>query len=322
MTSLAELLSRPAEPLARVEGLMPWEAGMLLIAERKAGKSTVAIGASRSLITGQPFLGTLAVRPIEPGARVAYLNFEVSAATFARWASDARVPADRLIVASLRGRPTPFANDHELRHLGELLRDRNVESLIIDPFSRAFDGADQNSNSEVSRFLDRLDAWARTVVGARDVILLAHSGHLGEHVRGASAMEGWADVNVWLTRQGATRYLRAEGRDVDLPEAALTFDPATRLLTFSGAGSRRDAAHSDGLDRILRFLRDAAVPMSGRQIHDALDDMLGDHGVRDALAYGKRMGRLDWVKGPRNSQLWSIPVMPTFSNGGSGDASD
>ena len=48
--TLAEILARPPEPLARIEGLLPWEAGMLLIAQRKTGKTTFLLNLARSLL--------------------------------------------------------------------------------------------------------------------------------------------------------------------------------------------------------------------------------------------------------------------------------
>lgn len=124
------------------------------------------------------------------------------------------------------------------------LRSRNVETLIVDPFGRAFDGASQNDAGEVGAWLVDLDRFAREEVGALDLILAAHAGWNGERTRGSSALEDWADVIVTLTRgegDDATRYLRASGRDVDLDEDALAYDPITRTLTMAGTGSRQRA---------------------------------------------------------------------------------
>ena len=307
--TLAEVLAREPEPEARVGGLLPWSAGLLVIAQRKTGKTTYGLNIARSLVTGADFLGVLPVRPIAPEARVGFLNFEVSGATLARWADESGVPADRLYVVNLRGRRNPFASADDLDRLGELLREARVESLIVDPFGKAFDGESQNDNTAVGAWLDRLDAWARGTVGALDVILTAHAGHQGEHVRGASALEGWADVNVYLTRQGPTRYLSAEGRDVELPESALAFDAATRALTLAG-GSRIDGKLDTALSAVVALLRDAGLPMSGRAIEDAMEGVVSRDDVRAALKYGDRSSRLTWEYGPKRARLWSAAVLP------------
>lgn len=308
--TLAEVLARDPEPPMRIEGVLPASGSLLLIAVRKAGKTTLSLGAARSFVTGEPFLGQYTVRTIAPDARVGFLNFEVSGATFGKWADEAGVPRDRLYVVNLRGRRTPFASDADLARLAALLREARVAVLILDPFGRAFPGESQDNNSEVSRFLDRLDAWARTEVGVSEIVLTAHAGHSGDHVRGASVLEGWSDVNVFMTKQGTTRYFRAEGRDVEVRESALAFDPATRQLTIAG-GSRADTAQNAALELIERMLADSpAVGLSGRAIEDALDGMVERRKVREALDYGQRVGRLSWQLGAKRAHIWSVVPLP------------
>ena len=53
-----------AEPAARVNGLVPWEAAVLLVAQRKAGKTTLALNYAKALLTGEPFLGVFPVVPV------------------------------------------------------------------------------------------------------------------------------------------------------------------------------------------------------------------------------------------------------------------
>lgn len=242
--TLADILARPAEPQARVEGLIPWAASALIVAQRKAGKTTLTLNLARCLLTGEPFLGSLAVRPVNTGARVALLNYEVTGAQLARWAEDAGVPVDRLFLVNLRGRRNPLTHPADRDALAALLREQRVESLIVDPFGRAYSGASQNDAGEVGSWLVGLDQFARSEVGALDVILTAHAGWNGERTRGSSALEDWADVIVTMTRDDDTgdRFLRATGRDVELDEDRIDFNPATRTLTLSGAGSRKTSA--------------------------------------------------------------------------------
>jgi RecA-family ATPase len=76
------VLARPAEPPQRIDGLMAHEAGMLLIAQRKTGKTSFGLNLARCLVTGDDFLGRFPVRPLT--GRVALLNYEVSAAQLGR----------------------------------------------------------------------------------------------------------------------------------------------------------------------------------------------------------------------------------------------
>jgi hypothetical protein len=73
---LEDILARPPEPPFRIEGLLPSEAGMLVVAQRKTGKTTLMLNLARSLLTGQGFLGRFEVRRL--CGNIAILNFEVS----------------------------------------------------------------------------------------------------------------------------------------------------------------------------------------------------------------------------------------------------
>ncbi len=251
--TLREVLARPADPPMRADGLIPWDASTLLVAQRKTGKTTLVLNYARSLLTGEDFLGRFAVRPIQ--GSIAFLNYEVSSATLARWAKEHGVPADDLVLVNLRGRRNPLTDPQDRRKLAAELSGRDVEAVIVDPFGRAYTGKSQNDPGEVGAWLVDLDLFVRSEVGATDLVLTAHAGWNAERARGASALEDWADVIVTMTH-GAERddddrrYLRAIGRDVDLDEDRLDFDPATRTLTLSGAGSRRQAKAARNLDEL------------------------------------------------------------------------
>lgn len=238
---LRDILRRPPEPPYRVGNLIPSDAGTLLVAQRKTGKTTLVLNLALSLTTGMDFLGSSPVLPIQ--GSVGFLNYEVSAAQLARWAADVDIPGDRLYLVNLRGRRNPLDDPDDRAELVRRLKAHQVETLIVDPFGRAFTGASQNDSGEVGAWLTRLDTFARGDVGARDLILTAHAGWNGERTRGSSALEDWADSIITLTRgdDDDGRYLRATGRDVDMEEDRLHFDPATRALTLTGLGSRQSA---------------------------------------------------------------------------------
>jgi len=240
--TLEDLLARPADPPMRVEGLVPSAASVLVVAQRKTGKTTLKLNLVRSLLTGEDFLGRFPVRPVE--GVVTLLNYEVSAGMIARWAADVGVPQDRLFVVNLRGRRNPLSHPGDRARLAAELRERQTETLIVDPFGRAYTGSSQNDSGEVGAFLVDLDLFARGEVGAQDVVLSAHAGWNGERTRGSSALEDWADSIVYLTRDPddeSQRFLRAEGRDVDIDEDRLHYDPRTRILTMTGTGSRKQS---------------------------------------------------------------------------------
>ena len=109
--TLGEILARPPQPASRVDHLIPWEAGTLIAAQRKTGKTTLTLNLAQSLMTGQDFLGRFGVRPVD--GVVAMLNFEVSGAMLAGWADELRISHDRLYLVNLRGRRNPFADPED-----------------------------------------------------------------------------------------------------------------------------------------------------------------------------------------------------------------
>lgn len=246
--TLDELLKRDDAERWRVEGLLPAEGNMLVVAQRKTGKTTLVNNLVRSLLTGEVFLGRFDTAPVE--GSVMMLNYEVSGATFARWLGDlglSKSARKRIHVVNLRGRENLLATEAGRITLAAMMRERRVEVLTVDPFGKAFTGDNQDSNSQVTPWLALLDRVANDG-GAREVILVAHAGWGGGErgqasqvrARGASALEDWADAIVRYSRNneldGAPRFIEAEGRDVFVEKDQLDYDAATRLLTATGLG--------------------------------------------------------------------------------------
>ncbi|MCU1697353.1 MAG: hypothetical protein JWR34_3416 [Mycobacterium sp.] len=290
---LDEMLARPAAPPYRVDRLMPADGGMLVVAQRKTGKTTLMLNLARSLLTREPFLGTFSVVPVR--GRVAVLNYEVSGAQLSRWADGVGVPTDRLLLVNLRGRRDPLAHDDDRKRLADLLRHHEVESLIVDPFGRAYSGTSQNDPGEVGAWLVGLDAFTRSEVGAHDLILTAHAGWNGERTRGSSALEDWADSIVTMTAgtggDEGSRYLRALGRDVSIDEDRLRFDPESRLLSMTGAGSRKQATTSAKVEALAVGVCDYLESNAGAVFGDIKKAVEGREGdIRSAVELAENRG--------------------------------
>jgi len=248
----------------RVDGLIPWDAAALIVAARKIGKTTLDLNLTRSLLTGEDFLGRFKVRPID--GIVAILNYEVSAGMLGRWADEAGIDRERFYIVTLRGRRNPLGHPDDRARLADDLRGRGVESLLVDPFGKAYIGKSQNDPGEVGAWLADLDLFTRSEVGAKDLILNAHAGWNGERTRGASALEDWADTILTMTRDPedeTMRFLRAEGRDVEIPEDRLDYDPGTRTLSMSGTGSRKKTKVDRKLTDLAVFVVRAAREQPG-----------------------------------------------------------
>jgi hypothetical protein len=308
--TLRDMLARPRPPQARVDGLIPWEASTLIPAQRKTGKTTLLLNLSRSFLTGEPLLGTFEVQPVD--GLVALLNYEVSGDTITHWADEAGLDPDRFFLVNLRGRRNPLADLEDRGRLAEILRSRGTESLLVDPFGRAYTGASQNDSAEVGAWLAELDRFTRSDIGAQDLILTTHAGWNQERTRGSSALEDWADSIITMIKddEDGARYIRAIGRDVDLEEDQLIYDASTRTLTLAGTGSRKaskDTQRNGQLDRAVYDVVTAEPGLNltqiGEKVHAAgVSFQRGDIG--HSASRLEEAGHLRMKPGRRNAKQY------------------
>jgi hypothetical protein len=241
--TLAEDLDEAPEVTWTMSGLHPSGGNALLIAQYKTGKSTLGINWAAAIADREPFLGEHQVS--SDLGRVAIWNYEMTRAQFAAWAGSRIAHPDRAAVLHLRGHGLRLQSDAAQAWASEWLREREIDCWVIDVFSRAFDG-NENDNSAVGEFLRTLDD-IKQHSGVKDLLLVTHTGRKvheegQEHARGATRLDDWADVRMTLTKDKAgNRFLRCNGRDVDLPERRLDFDSATLRLTYA-EGARTDRA--------------------------------------------------------------------------------
>lgn len=255
--SLADLLASPlAEPEWAVAGLIDADGSTLLAAQFKSGKTTLACNLVRSLADGEPFLDSFATR-LE--GNVGVLNYELADRRYLGWLRHQEIlRADRVRYLGLKGRPNPLGSSRGVEELTEWLKRGEVEFLLIDTYGAAFTGDNENDNSQARRFLTTLDE-VKHAAGVRSLLLVAHTGrkehgHGEEHVRGATVLDDWADSRWLLTQKADTRYLRAHGRDVDLSETDLAYEPTTRRYTTGAGVSRRQSAPSTDEEREQQVL--------------------------------------------------------------------
>ena len=318
--TLAELLARPVSTRWRIDGVLPAEGRMLWSAQRKAGKTTATGNLARSALTGEPFLDRFDVEKID--GRVVVLNYEVTGEQYARWMDDIGVPQHRLYVVNLRGRRNLLADEEGRGELVELIRAQEGQLLIVDPFGRAFTGKSQNDVAEVTPWLARLDEVAEQS-GCSELILTAHAGWDGERTRGSSALEDWPDSIVTMTRDEDTdaRFIKADGRDVDVPEDRLDYDPATRRLSMTGDGNRKQVRKDGHAEQLAEAVREIVAMHPGINTTDLTERLRqdGEHLQReDTAAAVHRAVNHGWVhrvKGPRNAWLHkpgqAEPVVPS-----------
>lgn len=271
--TLNAFLEQPDDPIEyRVDGLWPMDGRVLLAAAAKTGKTTLVAANLIPAITDQrPFLGKATPATLTPTGTIAYLNLEVAEATLRRWMRDAGIiNTDRVIIGNLRGKASALqlGTPTGRKRLALWLATHRAEIVILDPLAPVLAslGLDENSNTDVARFFSW---WAETMrdAGVRDDLVVHHTGHAGERSRGASRLLDEPDAIWTLTRDQdedpdapfaqleVPRYLAAYGRDVDLPQQALAFDPLSKQLTLTGDGRTRVRA-SRIEAKILNVMRD------------------------------------------------------------------
>jgi hypothetical protein len=298
---LDEFLAVPDEPVAyRIDRLWPKGGRVVLAAQYKAGKTTMVGNLLRSLVDSAPFLDTFAVEPFR--GRVVLLDDELDETMVRRWLRDQGIRHETAAaVVSLRGRLSSFdLLDPETRtEWATALREAGATVVVLDCLAPILDALGLSEDKEAGRFLVAFDEMLKEA-GVAEAVVIHHMGHSGERSRGASRLRDWPDVEWRLVREknedgesepNAPRYFSAFGRDVDVAEGLLTFEPATRRLALAG-GSRKDTAE----DKVLRALVDhlgLAPGESQRQIEAAFKE--SDHqraAVRGALRRGVEIGVL------------------------------
>ncbi len=300
--TLEELLDEADEDVEwRIEGVWPRGGNVLLSAGAKSGKTTTTGNVVRSLVDGARLFRVYPVEPITDGV-VAVLDFEMPRNRVRRWLRDQGIRnATRLVVWTERGKARRFdVRDLTIRaRWVARLRGANVKVWIIDCLSPALSalGIDENNNTEVGRILDGITATAEEA-GVEEILLIHHMGHGAERSRGASRLLGWPDALWKIVRKrdeknpavepepDAPRYFSATGRDVDVKEGQLLFDPVSRHLTYA-EGGRKSSEHAEALARALVWIRDNPS-QSGTSVEKALTDKgMGRNAARQAIADAK-----------------------------------
>jgi hypothetical protein len=309
--TLRERLARPRQaPSYRLERWKPRHSRVMLAAQFKTGKTTLVGNYLRCVVDGDDWLGRYPVTPID--GRVALLDFEMSQGQLDDWLGAQHIRAsDRIVVTSMRGQAAAF-NPLDRTNAAEWaarFREQGVEDLVLDCLRPVLDALGLDEHRDAGRFLVPFDALLKAAQ-IDDALIVQHMGHIGERSRGDSRLRDWPDVEWRLVRQdenpASARYLSAYGRDVDVPESQLAYDPALRRLTLVG-GSRQDAKTGRVLDAVIEALQATSERLTGRGIKDAMRHT--EHGkdaIDAALREGVRQRRLSVEEGPRRSHLYQV----------------
>jgi hypothetical protein len=306
--NLDTLLAQPDSPTRYlIEEVAPADGRIILSAQYKGGKTTIVGNLMRALADGEPFLGTFAVN--SAASHIVLIDTELPDNMLRRWLRDQQITNTAAVadVVALRGRAGAFnlLDDRCYTQWATRLADLGCDYLILDPLRPALDAAHLDERNEVGQFLIAFDALL-TEARIGDTLLVHHMGHTNERARGDSRLQDWPDA-IWRivredTDPASPRYFSAYGRDINVPEGGLGYDPATRRLTYA-QGTRGDIKTEAAYTELLAFLTERDEPLSGRAIAEGLP---GDHtrkAIRDALAKAVKDGAVAIEQGPRRAKL-------------------
>jgi hypothetical protein len=250
-------LAKDAPPVQYVvEDLAPAGSNVLLVAEAKAGKTTLVMNLVSAIVTGSKFLGRYGIDALPEGSSITYLNFELEKNMAENWLRDMEIASEpethrhRLFVDHWKGFPLPLPSEVTEDYLVDVLNRRASSVLVLDPYGAAINH-DENSNDDTRAWTNSVDRIARRA-GLALVVIAAHSGSSSVssgdlRVRGAYRLEDWMSVKWTYTHGGEVnepppdrfRYLAARGRDVAIPQFTVDYaEPRRRLFVASGSASK------------------------------------------------------------------------------------
>ena len=306
----AEFLAQPDdEPVYRINDLWPSGGNVVLAAQFKSGKTTAVHNLLRSLCDGAPFLGRFHVTP--PDGAVFVIDAEMPARSARRWLNEQMIArADRFRYQNIRGSASSFnILLPELRRTwAGRIADAGTAVVVLDclgPVLAAL-GLEENSGADVGRLLEAFQELLRDA-GVREAVVVHHMGHGAERARGASRLRDWPDAEWRLVRQdddpASARYFSAFGRDVDVSESRLDFDPHTRALRIAG-GSRAAGKTQAAVADLIETVR-ADPGVNSRSLERALVDNGGhtQKAVRDGIQAALREGLIIRQDGPNRAKL-------------------
>lgn len=304
--SLDQFLVRQYEESGYViEELMVFGTTVFLVAAAKTGKTSVNLNLIQSLADGTPFLGAFAVRQIR--GRIAFFDFELDERMAQAWYKRIGIKnTDKVEHFAFRGFPNPFASPIALDQLAEELKFHDIEFLIIDPFSSIYSG-NPNENGEVKEFLKLLDAF-KVKSGVKHLVLSVHAGRDQSKTRGASTLDDHPDALWYLSKDSdGRRTFRAIGRDVEIPESYLTFEPNSGELTINRGSKVLDTFRAIQI-RILRYVK--SHPHASAT--DVDTSISGNTSLKSkARADLVKRGELIEAFGPRGAKHYSLGVLDT-----------
>ena len=201
-TQVSDLKARPPEYL--VEGLLETNSLCLLFGDPGAAKSFVATDFAMSVATGTTFHGRKTKQgPVFVIAGEGHVGLP---RRFHGWADDRACSLDG-VPCFLSDRPAQLLDADSAGQVSEAIRALASRHgtpmlIIVDTLARNFGPGDENSNTDMGKFVAVLDSLRAEFPGCT-IIVIHHTGHGDKgRARGAMALKGSLDCEYRLEKSG------------------------------------------------------------------------------------------------------------------------
>lgn len=226
-----------AAPADLIDGVLKDDGLCVMVGPAGSGKSTLALQMLHSLMTGEDWL-CQTTKPLS-GA-VGVLSYDMPGALMADWMNGfPGIDPGMVNLVDAYKTGNPLGVPAMRAQIVEAWRQSNTEVIIIDSFSASFFGTSQNDAAEVMNHYRELKRFALQEVGARAVVIIAHSTMAApEKIRGSTVHEDVADSIVVVNPNQKTKkrtvtmakYRAARGQFEMDPRIVTAPDVVTHLV--------------------------------------------------------------------------------------------
>jgi hypothetical protein len=214
------------KPAWVIDGLIETETLGLLFGEPGCGKSFLAVDMALCVATGVPFHE----KPVKQGAvfYIAGEGFNGLTRRFRAWAKHKNVDIDGagLFVSKRAAQFLDAASAAAVTQAVRVLAaEHGIPAMIfIDTIARNFGAGDENSTSEMGKFIAAMDALKAEFPGC-SIFLIHHTGHSEkQRARGSIALKGALDAEYRLDKSEGTMTLSNTKMKDGEPPAAIAFN--------------------------------------------------------------------------------------------------
>ena len=273
-------LAERKPPIWLIDGILEAKTFSALVAKAGSYKSFIALDMAQSIAHGLDWHGHKTVR-----GSVVYCVGEGLQGLYGRmlgWHNHyAKNPkgVDLFLLKGAKGLHETVTAKALYESIKYHVKDNHPQLIIIDTLSRYSTGIDENSNSDMARLIETITNELSVPFNC-SVMLIHHTGKIGDTGRGASSLNGALDAEWKLTSEGLKATMaNSKSKDHAAPEP-LVFDmltvpiedgkPETTLVPIL----REEFAALEPLtpDQILRG-KDKAKPTSAQRLYAHLADM-------------------------------------------------